>query len=262
MQKLGKEKDFEISIVELLKDKIVVVCIYRSPDGDFYMFLKKLEVVIQNVQYKKIYKSVIKEAKKKIANDNYVSRSQNKMKSMWHLIKNEVGKSCKGDKKIQLFSGTKRISDLQIVTDMLNNFFVEIVDDLLSQNNKNNKNTQWQKQRINCCPNTIFFHPVTEYEIGCVTNSLRGKLSGGYNEIPEYLVKKCINYVKRPLAHIFNASLSSGTFPDRLKLAIVIPLHKKGQYHDIKNYRPISILSIFSKILEKLMYNRLMPFLI
>ena len=61
---------------------------------------------------------------------------------MWHLIKNEVGKSCKGDKKIQLFSGTKIISDPQSVADMLNNFFVEIVDDLLSQNNNNNKNTQ------------------------------------------------------------------------------------------------------------------------
>ena len=52
MQKLGKEKDFEMSIVELLKDKIVL-CIYRSPDGDFYMSLKNLEVVIQNVQLKK-----------------------------------------------------------------------------------------------------------------------------------------------------------------------------------------------------------------
>jgi potassium voltage-gated channel Eag-related subfamily H protein 8 len=67
---------------------------------------------------------------------------------------------------------------------------------------------------------------------------------------------------KNPLTHIFNASLSSGTFPDRLKLAKVIPLHKKGEHHDIKNYRLIFILSAFSKILEKLMYNRLMPFLI
>ncbi|PNF28301.1 hypothetical protein B7P43_G05448, partial [Cryptotermes secundus] len=183
------------------------------------------------------------------------------MKAMWHLIENEVGKSCKGDKKIQLVSGTKIISDPQSVADMLNNFFVEILDELKVKTTIITK-TQWQKQRINCCPNTIFFHPITEYEIVCVTNSLKGKLSAGYDEIPEYLVKKCINYVKRPLAHIFNASLSSGTFPDRLKLAKVIPLHKKGEYHDIKNYRLISILLAFSKILEKLMYDRLMLFLI
>jgi hypothetical protein len=50
---------------------------------------------------------------------------------------------------------------------MLNIFVDEINDDLLGQNSKNNKNTQLQKQRINCCPNTIFLHPVTEYEIVC-----------------------------------------------------------------------------------------------
>jgi hypothetical protein len=83
------------------------------------------------------------------------------------------------------------------VADMLNNFFVEIIDDLLSKNNKNNTNTQMQKQRLNCCSNTIFLHPVTEYKIESVTNSLKGKLSTGYDEIPEYLVKNCINYVKK-----------------------------------------------------------------
>jgi hypothetical protein len=62
------------------------------------------------------------------------------MKAMWHLINVEVGKSVKGERKIELISSTKIISDSQSVADMLNNFVVEIIDDL-SQNNKNNKNT-------------------------------------------------------------------------------------------------------------------------
>jgi exonuclease III len=53
LQKLGKEKDFEVSIVKLLMDKTVVVCVYRSRNGDFYMFLKNLEVIIQKLQLKK-----------------------------------------------------------------------------------------------------------------------------------------------------------------------------------------------------------------
>jgi hypothetical protein len=164
-------------------------------------------------------------------------------------------------KKIEVYDGTEIISDPQKVADMLNNYFVEITDDLLSKYNKNNTNTQLQKQRINCRPNTIFIHPVTEYEIECVIKSLKGKLSTGYDEIPEYLVKKCMKYVKKPLTHIFNASLSSGIFPDRLKLAKVVHYIKRGGGHyDIKNYRAISILSDFSKIFEKLMYNRLMSF--
>jgi hypothetical protein len=87
---------------------------------------------------------------------------------------------------------------------MLNNLFVEIINDLLSRNSKNN-NAQLHKQRINCCQNTIFPYPVTEHEIKCVIKSLKGKLSSGYDEIPECLVKKCINYIKKTLAHIFNA---------------------------------------------------------
>jgi hypothetical protein len=84
-------------------------------------------------------------------------------------------------------------------------------------------------------------------------------LSAGYDEIPEFLVKKCINNIKRTLANIFNVSLSSGTFPDRLKLAKVIPLHKKGEHHDIKNYRPVSIsyvinmgISLYNKVRDQI----------
>lgn len=64
--------------------------------------------------------------------------------------------------------------------------------------------------------------------------------------------------MRKPLAPIWNASFTSGIFPDRLKIAKVKPFYKKGD--NIQNYRPISILSGFSKILEKLMYNRLISF--
>jgi hypothetical protein len=107
---------------------------------------------IISLDIKKNYKKVIKKAKKKRKEN--MSRSQNKMKAMWHLI-NEVGKAFKGGKKIELYSGTKIISDPQIVADMLNNFFVEIINDLLSQNNKYDTNIQMQKQRINCSSNTV-----------------------------------------------------------------------------------------------------------
>ena len=56
-------------------------------------------------------------------------------------------------------------------------------------------------------------------------------------------------------------SLESGIFPDKLKIAKVIPVHKKGDARDVSNYRPISLLPVFSKLLEKLMYNRLPEFI-
>ena len=64
------------------------------------------------------------------------------------------------------------------------------------------------------------------------------------------------------LKHIFNISLGKGVFPDKLKIARVTPIFKKGNDTLITNYRPISVLPCFSKLLERIMYNRLYKFLI
>ena len=61
----------------------------------------------------------------------------------------------------------------------------------------------------------------------------------------------------KPLLHIFNQSLQSGIFPDKLKIATVKLLFKKGKESELGNYQPISVLTCVSKILEKIMYNLL-----
>jgi hypothetical protein len=53
----------------------------------------------------------------------------------------------------------------------------------------------------------------------------------------------------------------SGIFPEQLKIAKIVPVHKKGNTRDINNYRPIASLSVFSKLLEKLVYNRIIAFI-
>jgi hypothetical protein len=96
--------------------------------------------------------------------------------------------------------------------------------------------------------------------IECVTRSVKGKFSVGLDEIAEYLVKQCIQHIQKPLAHIYNASCKSGIFPDMLKTAIVKSLYKKEAVHNVQHYRPVSVLPVFKKILEKLMYHRLISF--
>ena len=66
--------------------------------------------------------------------------------------------------------------------------------------------------------------------------------------------------MKSTVTYIYNWSFSSGTVPNKLKIAQVIPIYKKGSTIDLSNYRPISLLSIFSKLLEILMYTRLINF--
>jgi hypothetical protein len=100
--------------------------------------------------------------------------------------------------------------------------------------------------------------PVSELEVVNVLRSLKPKCSAGYDGISTKLLKYCACVIKKPLTHILNCSLMSGICPDRCKLAIVRPIHKKGNFDELNNYRPISLLTAISKILETLMYQRLL----
>jgi len=64
-------------------------------------------------------------------------------------------------------------------------------------------------------------------------------------------------YVSVPLSHIFNLTFTTGKIPDALKVALITPVSKASEKNVFSNYRPISALPFFSKILEKLMYKRL-----
>ena len=73
--------------------------------------------------------------------------------------------------------------------------------------------------------------------------------------------KAIMHYILPCLLFIINLSLEKGIFPDQLKVAKVIPLHKGGPKKGIESWRPISILPLFSKLLEKVVHKRLYCFL-
>ena len=83
----------------------------------------------------------------------------------------------------------------------------------------------------------------------------------GYDNINVNVVKKIYEELKTPLMRIFNLSLSRGIFPDKLKIGKVSPIFKNGEKDHLTNYRPISVLPCFSKVLERIMYDRLYSYL-
>jgi hypothetical protein len=90
------------------------------------------------------------------------------------------------------------------------------------------------------------------YETEKIIHSLRCKNSYGYDEISSRILKLSTLYILSPLTYIFNEILSTGIFPDRLKFTEVKPLYMKGDTEtEVSNYRPISLLTSFSKITEK-----------
>ena len=97
-------------------------------------------------------------------------------------------------------------------------------------------------------------------EIEKIINNLVPKKASGPFSIPVTILKSIKHLVSKPLSAIFNSSISSGIFPESFKIASVIPIFKKGSQLDVSNYRPISLLSIFSRIFEKLMHNRIINY--
>ena len=96
--------------------------------------------------------------------------------------------------------------------------------------------------------------PATPAEIDNIILHSKSKKSTGLDNIDSYIVKQIA-------PQIVNKSFLTGIVPSKLKIAKVIPLHKAKDPALFSNYRPISLLPVFSKILERLMYNRLYNFL-
>jgi hypothetical protein len=98
---------------------------------------------------------------------------------------------------------------------------------------------------------------VSNDEIIKIISSLKTTYSKGPDVLNTYILKQIKHHLAIPLSHIFNLSFSSGIFPKHLKQSIVHPIFKSGDRLEIGNYRPISLVSAFSKILEKAFKNRL-----
>ena len=85
--------------------------------------------------------------------------------------------------------------------------------------------------------------------------------SPGYDGIGFNVVGNCFGPLLKSLMAIFNWSLQKGCFAEELKIARITPIYKTDDVNKIGNYRPISVLPCFSKILERIMYNRLFKYL-
>ena len=107
--------------------------------------------------------------------------------------------------------------------------------------------------------NDFMLSQVTETEILSILAELKNS-APGYDDIPLLLIKEAVSILSPILCHLCNCSFSSGIFPDLLKIAKVTPVFKQGDECLADNYRPVSVLCVLSRILEKLMSARLSLF--
>ena len=108
--------------------------------------------------------------------------------------------------------------------------------------------------------NCFYIRPVTEIEIVDIISDFKDS-AAGWDELKPSIIKGIKQFIKVPLRHICDLSFSAGVFPWELKIANVVPIFKSGDDMLFSNYRPVSVLPVFSKVIERLMYNRLIGFI-
>ena len=154
----------------------------------------------------------------------------------------------------------KKVSDPQEITESFNKFFCDIGEQLAS-NFSNNNNSDFKKFLKDPAPQSFFLRKTNVIEIIDTVKKLKNSNSTGHDDFSNKFIKLSLPILAPALVKIFNLSLSSGIYPDKLKIAKVIPIFKKGATTSINNYRPISILSSINKIYEKILYTRLIKYI-
>lgn len=180
-------------------------------------------------------------------------KSKNKTITMWKIINQETNKTNTIQKEnIKLRSNNTLVESPYLVADMFNKFFASV-----------GANTAPKSHRVKeISTNSMYLQPVSEQEVFNIIRKLPNKYSYGIDDIPPILIKNCINELTPPITTLINQSFVESVFPEKLKIAVIKPVLKKGgKSEDPSNYRPIALLPSVSKIFEKVMANRLYSFL-
>ena len=153
----------------------------------------------------------------------------------------------------------KEIFGHKNIAEGFNDFFVNIGPQLADSIPKNN--SDFRDYMPTPVPEKFVFANVTPELIYNTLSKIKSKKSTGLDNISTVLLKEIMNSIIFPLCHLFNLSFKTGYIPDSYKCAKIIPIHKSDEENIFNNYRPISLLSAFSKLLEKIAANQMYKYL-
>lgn len=202
---------------------------------------------------------------KRTAKWEYFQQELNKYRSdirkTWKILNTLIGKNRYKNSlpNIIMHEGTE-IKDKKGIADTFCNYFSNVGE-------KQAKSIPKSKQRAGVylgnkpSQKSIYLKPTDPSEIQKIITSMKSKSSSGHDHISSILLKSISDSIIHPLAILLNKSIETGTVPNSLKLAKIIPIHKAKEKELPTNYRPISLLPCISKILEKVIHIRLYNFL-
>ena len=235
----------------------------RKQDLFFESVVRPTEANIK--AYKKLNKfcKKHKDIAKNKYHKKYFETHKDCSKKQWTMINSLLNRKTKksGKTKVKDSKGNLICSDKKVAEEF-NDYFSKIASTIKAQISARMVFDPggYQEFLSDPCQNSLFIRPTNQYEVFNIINSFKNKSTLDTKIESLKIANNCQNFAEM-LSKIINNSFEQGIFPDSLKLARVVPIHKEGPKTDVTNYRPISLLSCFSKVFEKIMHNRIMEFL-
>ena len=154
--------------------------------------------------------------------------------------------------------GKDRTQCQKMIANLLNKHFTTIGEKLAEKlKNNTTKHETFMGPKLE---KTFFLREISLDEVIDEINGIFEKKGMGFDNIPPKVIK-CAPHLFAPiLVELFNKCIKLGYYPENMKVARVVPIHKGGDRNDINNYRPISILTQFNRLFERILANRLMSF--
>lgn len=208
------------------------------------------------------YKNKLVSLIKKTKHDFYKSKIMNKAldnKQLYRTVKNLCGSTIKATseiKSIKLEGGDVVSTDVDIAEKM-NEYFSTIGEKLASKLIKHENTTN----NILNVPETIYLDPVTSHEVDHIISHLKKNKAPGHDSIRSELLIEIKDTLLKPLEDLINNIITGGQWPTALKIGVIKPIFKSGSPTEIKNYRPITLITSLAKIVETAVNNRLQKFL-
>ena len=191
---------------------------------------------------------------------NIISKHNNSSKNLWNIFGKILNsKKIKHNKIANININGEIQTEPQKITETFNKFFSEIGGNLAKK--FPDDFSEFKNYLGHPATHSMYLFKTSESEIRKIIKSLKNTNSTGFDNFSTKFIKLTISILAPALAKLFNLSIQTGTYPDNLKVAKVIPIFKKGDPVSVNNYRPISILSPINKIFEKIIYSRLIKYI-
>ena len=198
----------------------------------------------------------------RIAKNNYFKRQleqhTNNLKKYWRVINDILNrKKALNSSNCRFEVNGEVITDSTVVPEKFNKYFIEVGETLAR--NCPSQGTDFHIYLGERESREFTFPVVTEDMLLGVVKQMKNS-AAGIDDIPMIIIKKTISEISNVLIYLCNVSFTAGIFPEILEIAKVLPNYKSGDKKLFSNYRPISVLPAFSKILEKIACDSLRQF--